>query len=164
MYISSSPKQRGFTLIELLVVLAIIGMLTSVVLGSLNMARAGARDAAIKAHVRQVSTMMNLLYSDTGSYAALQIGWDYTPADCASGFSGTYAGKMREICAKVTELNRGSGMYTGVTAGGTTETHYSVMAFLPGKGTWYCVGSGGGTSDSAPLAGPFTAPGCPANP
>lgn len=155
---------RGFTLIELLVVVAIIGMLASVALGSLNVARAKARDASIRSHVRQMATMMGLQFSDTGSYTNLNVGWDYTPGDCAGSFTGTYAAKMREMCSKITQLNSGSGIYTGVTAGGTNDTHYSIMAFLPSKGTWYCVGSGGGTSDSTAVGGPFTGAGCPANP
>ncbi len=59
---------RGFTLIELLVVIAIIGLLSSVVLASLNTARAKARDAQRAATIRQLQNAVEFYYHDNGSY------------------------------------------------------------------------------------------------
>ena len=65
----SSPREdRGFTLIELLVVIAIIGVLSSVVLVSLNTARAKARDANRAASIAQVQRALELYYLDNGQY------------------------------------------------------------------------------------------------
>jgi prepilin-type N-terminal cleavage/methylation domain-containing protein len=58
----------GFTLIELLVVIAIIGILSSVILASLNSARAKARDAKRKEDVIQLRTALAGYYADNGSY------------------------------------------------------------------------------------------------
>jgi type II secretion system protein G len=69
-------KNRGFTLIELLVVVAIIGLLSSVVMASLNSARAKARDAKRIAELSQIRTALELFYNDKGYYPQASCGWD----------------------------------------------------------------------------------------
>src|SRR3989344_5533377 len=53
---------RGFTLIELLVVIAIIGILSSVVLASLNSARQKGRDTARVSALKQLQLALELYY------------------------------------------------------------------------------------------------------
>lgn len=62
-------KTKGFTLIELLVVIAIIGILSSVVLASLNTARDKGKDAAAKAELSAMRAEAEILYDNAGSYA-----------------------------------------------------------------------------------------------
>ncbi|MCE9541614.1 prepilin-type N-terminal cleavage/methylation domain-containing protein [Candidatus Kaiserbacteria bacterium] len=62
--------RRGFTLIELLVVIAIIGILSSVVLASLNSARKKGRDARRLADIKQLQLALELFYDANGAYPA----------------------------------------------------------------------------------------------
>lgn len=64
----SVSRQRGFTLIELLVITAIIGVLASVVLASLNSARAKARDTKRIADLNAMRTALELYHTSNGSY------------------------------------------------------------------------------------------------
>ena len=62
-------SNRAFTLIELLVVIAIIGILSSVVLASLNTARNKGADAAIKSNLANARAEAELFYdSSTSGY------------------------------------------------------------------------------------------------
>tara|TARA_B100000508_G_scaffold60333_1_gene46945 strand:+ start:8283 stop:8801 length:519 start_codon:yes stop_codon:yes gene_type:complete len=60
--------KKGFTLIELLVVVAIIGMLSSVVLASLNFARGNARDSRRLSDLKTIHTAFELAQNALGSY------------------------------------------------------------------------------------------------
>lgn len=68
-------KNSGFTLIELLVVVAIIGLLASIVLTSLNTARGKARDALRKSSFGQIRTALELYYDAHGTYQVANSGW-----------------------------------------------------------------------------------------
>lgn len=61
-------KQRGFTLIELLVVIAIIGILSSVVLASLNSARQKGRDAKRVSDISQLKLALELYFDSNRQY------------------------------------------------------------------------------------------------
>ena len=62
-------KNFGFTLIELLVVVAIIGVLASVVLVSLNSARDKARYARVISDLKQIALAAELDFNIYGNYA-----------------------------------------------------------------------------------------------
>ena len=61
-------RNRGFTLIELLVVIAIIGILSSVVLASLNTAREKSRDAKRISDVKQLQLALEFYFDANGTY------------------------------------------------------------------------------------------------
>lgn len=72
-------------MIELLVVIAIIGMLSSVVLASLNSARMKSRDARRIADLAQIRNALELYFDTNGYYPQSDCGWD------CNGYRYSYA-------------------------------------------------------------------------
>jgi type IV pilus assembly protein PilA len=68
-------SQKGFTLIELLVVIAIIGILSSVVLASLNSAREKSKIALIKSTLKNIYSQAAISYSDNVNYSGSNTGY-----------------------------------------------------------------------------------------
>ena len=120
--------KKGFTLIELLVVIAIIGILSSVVLASLNTARGKGADAAIKSNLNNSRAQAELYYdANSNSYAGV----------CAALASATPGGIL--------------GMKNGATSAGSaavacfdSATNWAMSAQLKSNtALYYCVDNSG---------------------
>lgn len=113
---------RGFTLIELLVVIAIIGILSSVVLASLNDARQKSRDAKRIADIKQMQLALELYFDSHGTYpsSTSQLAPEYIsviPTDPVGGGSYDYAGLSPSGGATCTDYHLGATLeQTGHTA------------------------------------------------
>ena len=126
-------KQKGFTLIELLVVIAIIGILASVVLASLNSARAKGADAAIKSNLANIRAQAELYYDDpakgNGTYGAV-----------ATACSGGMFAADTVIASAITQINSQSGATATCTSNGQT---WAISSPLKTASQTWCVDNNG---------------------
>lgn len=164
----------GFTLIELLVVIAIVGLISSVVLSSLNTARTKSRLSAVKQQMVQFRNALNLAYDPTFGYSAYttvgtqpshpgNTSWIYNQSDCdatygpssnaanpAVGGSATAAAQILQICKSLVKFANPSDLpaynYTLLVGQGVGDnTKYSITVFIDSQTILYCMGSSGVT-------------------
>ncbi len=88
--------KKGFTLIELLVVIAIIGILTGIIIASLNGARANSRDGKRLSDIAQLQLALESYFD-----ACKQ----YPPANSSNYLDGGAAGSTGPGCPSGVNLN-----------------------------------------------------------
>jgi prepilin-type N-terminal cleavage/methylation domain-containing protein len=150
--------KRGFTLIELLVVIAIIGILASVVLASLNSARAKGADAAVKGGMANMAAQIELYYDNNGNtYGPAGGTGAATCTAASSGSTGTGAFGDPVVIQALNQIAKNSASGTGGASPVTCNTDAGGQAWamstnLKGGGTW-CVDNNGWRNPGTATAG-----------
>ena len=129
---------KGFTLIELLVVIAIIGILSSVVLASLNTARNRGSDAAIKADLSGARAAAELYYdSAPNSYGTQAF---INTAACGGTGAGVFSDT--NMGAQVTDAVSKNGGTVGKCQANNTAYVVAVPLRTAAANAW-CIDSDG---------------------
>ncbi len=145
-------RSRGFTLIELLVVIAIIGILSAVVLASLNTARSKGNDAAIQSNLSAVRVQAEIYYGSTASLSPTYGGgntYGITQATCAPTNSTMWIDPIivKAIAASV----KANGGVAATCSSRPTSYAIQVKLTAPTPTAYWCVDSSGQATQSTSL-------------
>ena len=117
-------QQKGFTLVELLVAIAIIGILATIALVTLNDARRKGRDVTRVAEMHQLQVALAIYYDDNGGYP----GGGGVCGALPSGLVPSY------VNALPTDPGGGSLAYAYGAASASTTQDYVLRADLENTG------------------------------
>ncbi|MBX4209335.1 type II secretion system GspH family protein [Candidatus Parcubacteria bacterium] len=135
-------RNKGFTLIELLVVIAIIGILSSVVLASLNTARGKGSDAAIKSQLAAIRPQAEIFYDTYGNYGAVAAAT--SNAQCTAGTASTLVFKDATIANQIAGATANSPSALICSTNANPATAWAIAAQLKTSTTLaWCVDSTG---------------------
>lgn len=128
---TTTLSKRGFTLIELLVVIAIIGILSSVVLASLNTARERGANAKRLSDMRQIQHALELYASNNGGNYP-NYGWAYAcNAASWNGMQSFLAPYMPVLPTDPTQDCSANRQYYIISYSNTTQNDYKVLIHVP---------------------------------
>jgi prepilin-type N-terminal cleavage/methylation domain-containing protein len=136
-------NRKGFTLVELLVVISILGILATIGLVAFSSAQARGRDTQRKSDLKQISTALELYYSDYQVYPASSNDGEIMgcpsaviPKACVWGGSGTTSeftdGKTTYFQHLPKDPSAGIGYYYRVVDPGSdgTGSKFQIFAYL----------------------------------
>ncbi len=150
----SIQSSTGFTLIELLVVVAIIGLLSGVVLASLNTARTKGADASIRSNLKTVQTQAELYYDTTQKYNS-DGSTGLASATCAAT-AGTLLADATIWKAIQSAQGANGGTLAAVTrcAVASTGNSYAVAVLMRSVTGWFCIDSNGASTNTGSATAP----------
>jgi len=134
---------KGFTLIELLVVIAIIGILSSVVLASLNSARNKGADAAIKSNLSNIRGQTSLYYDTNKAYSSVAMTLPVSSCSTANSiFDSTATNSAIRGIDSAVEASGGTAVCNLGGTTGSKASKWAVSVPLKSEGFW-CADSEG---------------------